>query len=469
MGGAGDKQVLRAELGAPSALGANPGSNPGQLPEERTEMLRLPAATTTTTAAAAALVLLCSLAGASSPPPKLSGVITTTGKDTRVFEKSIHSALTYLLDVDQYYVISPQAKELSGLFSSRIGHRVHFVEESRFPFTWQNISTIMMDTVKEHGKYPLSNGESPFEKLFWNGGKVGWYYQQILKLYAGEVLGIDDYVILDSDLIWMQNVSFISPNQSASASTTGVYTYQYATSWQYYPSYHATSKKIMGLEMYKEPGKGKRFKSGIVHHMTISKPVLRSLMDTTLRLHGLPLWHVMLNASALEITCRAPRNGICGNGGVLSEYELYFSFARSKFPDSVQLRPLLWTNGPAPGLLFEPKLEDGLASDGPKSVWTAYRREYVQEAFEKQIAADVLQGYAFVGYHAYAKRRYFELWDEDIDSACVGAPDPAARNSTCAYNGFNAAVKARGSEAVGSLADYLRGCACFMARHPSGP
>ena len=33
----------------------------------------------------------------------------------------------------------------------------------------------------------------------------------------------------------------------------------------------------------------------------------------------------------------------------------------------------------------------------------------VDVAFEKQMAADRLQGYDFVGYHGYAKRRYFEM------------------------------------------------------------
>lgn len=390
-------------------------------------------------------------------PKKLSGVITTTGKDTRVFEKSIYSALQYLVDVDQYYVISPQAKELSRLFSEKIGNRVHFVQETVFPFTWQNVSKVMVDSVKQHGVYPLSKGESPFEKLFWNGGKIGWYYQQILKVYAGEVLKIEDYVILDSDLIWMKNVSFISPNQSHSP----IHTYLYATSWQYYPSYHATSKKITGLEMFKESGKGKKFKSGIVHHMVISKPVLKALFDSVEQLHSLPMWQVMLNVSALEITCRAPRNGICGNGGVLSEYEMYFSFARLKFPQSVELRPLLWANGPSPGLLFNPKLEDGLASDGPKSVWLTHRRNDVQEAFDKQIMADILQGYAFIGYHAYAKRRYFELWDEDTNTACENVPEP--KNSTCAYNSYELVKPDR------SMKEYFEGCGCWMARHPSGP
>ncbi len=33
----------------------------------------------------------------------------------------------------------------------------------------------------------------------------------------------------------------------------------------------------------------------------------------------------------------------------------------------------------------------------------------VMEAFEKQLEADRFQGYDYVGYHAYAKRRYYEL------------------------------------------------------------
>lgn len=413
-----------------------------------------------TGASRAVLVLMCLLSALTLELPvrKLSGVITTTGKDTRVFEKSIYSALQYLVDVDTYYVISPQAKELSSQFSAKLGSRVRFVEESLFPFAWSNISQIMLSAVRQHGSYPLNNNESPFEKLFWGGAKVGWYFQQILKMYAGEVLRLEDFVIVDSDIIWMRNLSFISANQSASAAVPA---YLYATSWQFYPSYHATSKKISGVEMFKEAGRGKRFRSGIVHHMVVCKKVLSALRQEVETLHGLPMWQVMLNQSALEITCRAPRNGICGSGGVLSEYELYFSYARSKFPESVQLRPLLWANGPAPGLLFHPKPEDGLASDGPKSVWLGHRGHEVQSAFDRQVAADILQGYDFIGYHAYAKRRYFELWDEDVDAACVHTPAPL--NSTCAYNGHELVAAKR------TLEEYMAGCGCYMARHPSGP
>ena len=39
----------------------------------------------------------------------------------------------------------------------------------------------------------------------------------------------------------------------------------------------------------------------------------------------------------------------------------------------------------------------------------------VPEAFDKQMEADRAQGYDFVGYHAYAKRRYFEMvWRKSL-------------------------------------------------------
>jgi hypothetical protein len=86
--------------------------------------------------------------------------------------------------------------------------------------------------------------------------------------------------------------------------------------------------------------------------------------------------------SALEMTCRAPRESICGGGSTLSEYELYFNFARHEFPESVELRKpaLLWANGPAPGLLFWPNIEDGqhkLISDGYKNSWLGHRQNEV--------------------------------------------------------------------------------------------
>ena len=131
----------------------------------------------------------------------------------------------------------------------------------------------------------------------------------------------------------------------------------------------------------------------------------------------------VLSYSAIEMTCRAPRTNICGAGSTLSEYELYFNYARVKHPgsitlclisaapslpsilpslfssslrcfflihtfppfsslihifihyiDTIKLRPLLWTNGPAPGLLFVPNPSNILKSDGGKNQWMSHRQ-----------------------------------------------------------------------------------------------
>lgn len=112
--------------------------------------------------------------------------------------------------------------------------------------------------------------------------------------------------------------------------------------------------------------------------------------------------------SAMEMTCRAPRASVCGGGSTLSEYEIYFNYARQKYPETVVLRPLMWANGAAPGMLFWPSSGE-IESDGPKANWRGHRQAEVAEVLDKQILADTLQGYDFVGYHSYAKRRYFEL------------------------------------------------------------
>jgi len=126
------------------------------------------------------------------------------------------------------------------------------------------------------------------------------------------------------------------------------------------------------------------------------------------------------------------------------------------------LRPLLWANGPSPGLMFWPP-PDTLTSDGPKHVWMGHRQQDIPKAFELQITADRLQGYDFIAYHAYAKRRYFELVGPDMDQLCKSVEAPF--NSTCSWRGIDEAPPDKKRDPV----EYFKGCACYMAFHPSGP
>lgn len=391
--------------------------------------------------------------------PSLDGVILTTGKDTRAFEKSIASSLKYLVDINRYFIITPSAAELSGKLGQQLGKRVIFVDESIFGLDWRNVSEVMIESVRQRGVYPL-NGKSQFEHTVW--GRAGWFLQQLLKFYAGKVLNLNDFVLLDSDIVWFKETKFLHEKKD------GYNQYYYASSSQYHAAYIAPLKRITGMDLYHEA----IFRSGICHHMVIVKSVLDDLIETSERRYGgIPFWQVLLNESAIELTCRAPRQGICGGGSTLSEYEIYFNYARLKFPETVKLRPLLWANGPMPGLLFWPQEETPgeINSDGPKKNWLGHRQAEVPAVFQRQIAADAAQGFDFIAYHGYAKRRYFELHDVDIEELCRSAPHP---NSTCSWKGFEEQqrrIPVAPDGTVRTVPDWFQGCACYMANHQAGP
>ena len=225
-------------------------------------------------------------------PTKIDAVMLTTGKDTRVFVKSIASALKHLVDVDKFYIISPNLAELKKNLGNNLNDRMILLDERKFPFGGYNVSEVMIESVRQRGVYPL-DGNSQFEKTIW--GRIGWFLQQLLKFYAGRVFGLNDYVLLDSDLMWFKDVKFIAPRSNTTITTPTKYfgnTYYYATSNQYHPSYIATLPRISGLPLHNHKPV---FRSGIVHHMVIVKTVLDSLINVSEAKHGIPFWQILLN------------------------------------------------------------------------------------------------------------------------------------------------------------------------------
>ena len=210
----------------------------------------------------------------STDPCILDAVILVAGKDLLAFEKSIQSSLQHFLDVRNYYIVTPNPDEMKAKFTKFPWYtdRIKIVGEDAFPFTWRNVSEVMIKTVEEVGLYPI-NGKSPFEKTVW--GKIGWFLQQLLKLYAGKVLGISNYILLDSDVVWFKDIRFASNCSSA------VQSYYYASSSQYHPSYLATLEKISGVGLLDgsvhRSGKHFWFPSLLPRHSSSLKSVTRSV------------------------------------------------------------------------------------------------------------------------------------------------------------------------------------------------
>lgn len=112
----------------------------------------------------------------------------------------MQSVLDHLIDVKTVYIITPKAASVEAALAGKFGNtdRVKYIDEAIFPFTFTNVTDVMYNTVKERGNYALDDN-SPFEKTIW--GRTGWFLQQVLKMYAGRVLNLNDYILLDSDLV----------------------------------------------------------------------------------------------------------------------------------------------------------------------------------------------------------------------------------------------------------------------------
>ena len=177
---------------------------------------------------------------------------------------------------------------------------------------------------------------------------------------------------------------------------------------------------------------------------------------------------IFLEYAANSLVCG--HNKMCTNHQTISEYELYFQYARLFFPSTIIMRPLLWANGPRPGLLYWPTVQnyvplltklsqwyygnnddnmrdyyDVRNSDnwlGPSSVLGNMRNiggirnspiinhhninkhlntmpmlsSHQKRFFDMQIMVDKSQGFHYVAYHAHAAQRGFELCHDDIEA-----------------------------------------------------
>ncbi len=189
-------------------------------------------------------------------------------------------------------------------------NEAEWLDECFFPF---NKETIAFHLFKGNPSLAYHYITQPYSR-------VGWYQQQLLKLYAPFVIPnlSSNVLVLDADAIFINPVYFTN-SQCAALFNPGA---------EYHPPYfdHAT-RPI--------PNFKKQFPqySGISHHMLFQKCILEDLFATVEATHHKELWKVFCECVDL--------NHVYGSGA--SEYEIYFNFAFDKCVQ-VEIRPLAWTN-----------------------------------------------------------------------------------------------------------------------------
>lgn len=158
-----------------------------------------------------------------------------------------------------------------------------------------------------------------------NTNRIGWYLQQLLKLYASRVIPdiLEKYLVIDSDTFFLRPTTFIENNiclYATSKERNRNYFYHMA---KLHPSLH----RILPL-------------SGICHHMMFEKKYVDSLIEMVEEYHmeinksWKPFWQIFIES--------VDKNHLHGAGA--SEYEIYFNYMIQYHRDKILIRDLHWRN-----------------------------------------------------------------------------------------------------------------------------
>ena len=229
-------------------------------------------------------------------------VIPAISKDLATLDLCIEGIKKNGQNIRSIYVVSP----------TQLTQKAYWIDEKMFPFSKKDVaSTIFGNETKALGY------------LSKPGNRIGWIYQQLLKLYVPFVVpGISSNILLlDADTIFLKPVSFLNEKGEP----------LFNTNTTHYESYFKHAKRLL-------PGFKKIFSkfSGICHHMLIQKSVIEHLFSIIEKEHGMKPWQAICKCVDIKEIDKAS----------LSEYEIYFNFI---FTTSQQahIRRLTWKNLPS--------------------------------------------------------------------------------------------------------------------------
>lgn len=228
-------------------------------------------------------------------------VIPCTEKDLRTLPLCIKAVRKYGKDINRVLVISDK----------KLTDEAEWFDEKQFEFSKVDIAFEI-----------FQNKERATEYINDSRNRIGWLYQQLLKLYAPLTIpNISvNVLILDADTIFLKPISFMDHEGNA----------LYNVGDEYHIPYFEHMKKLL-------PDSKRIFQnySGITHHMLFQRQIIEAICENVKKLHKVELWRAM---------CRCIDHNHLFNSA-FSEYEIYFNFIFAPKKDtSVKLRLLKWTD-----------------------------------------------------------------------------------------------------------------------------
>lgn len=229
-------------------------------------------------------------------------IIPSTEKDLYTLDLCIEGIRNSCDQVRRIIVISDR----------QLTTKAEWFDEKLFPFTKEEVAFYLVGCDQNKAEKYLSAPEP----------RVGWYLQQLIKLYAPYVIpGISSNVVhLDSDTIFINPVSFVDQNGGG----------LYNPGTEYHIPYFKHMDRFL-------PGQRRLYAqhSGISHHMLLQRCILDDLFEAVESYHNMDLW---------KAYCLCVDQKDLYLSGAASD-EVYFNFAFSQ-TDQVHLRMLKWDNIP---------------------------------------------------------------------------------------------------------------------------
>jgi len=158
-----------------------------------------------------------------------------------------------------------------------------------------------------------------FKNYYGSPGRNNWYYQQLLKLYAGFVCPdiLNKYLVIDADVFFFNSIEF-ELNTKTILTCGEEYNEDYFSHMiRMHPSFTRQLNK-----------------SGISHHMLFNKEYVVEMINMVEDYHKMPFWIVFLKM--------VDESRYHGSGA--SEYEMYFHYMVQYHSDIIHLRHLNWSN-----------------------------------------------------------------------------------------------------------------------------
>ncbi|MCA9770722.1 hypothetical protein KC460_05120 [Candidatus Dependentiae bacterium] len=226
-------------------------------------------------------------------------IIPCTSKDKRTLELCIEGIQKNGKNINRIIVISDK----------KLTDNAEWFDEKKYPFSRIDIATYIFKDKQKTKNY-----------LTKRKNRIGWIFQQLLKLYALFVVPdiSDDILVLDADTIFLRPITFIDEDGTA----------LYGIGSEYHMPYFEHGKKLI-------PGFKRVIESvsGICHHMLFQRSVLQDLFTVVEQHHKEKFWQAFCNCIDLKNLA----------GSCASEYELYFNFIfDNQYP--VKIRKLRWSN-----------------------------------------------------------------------------------------------------------------------------